>query len=108
MDDDFSHIVLFMLFFLWLSDGVSIAVSVFVISLLCRQISFARVSVVSTVRESLITLFLDTLSLSVLEVRSSTEHPRNADESEEEKNDLNERLSSVKLFRGIDLQNRQC
>ena len=104
MNDDFTHVMFLMFAFsLLLSDSMTVSVSILVVSLLSSQISVARVAVVTSIRQSLVALFLDTLCLAVLEVRASAEHPRDADESEVEKYDLNERLSSVKLLRSINL-----
>ena len=75
-----------------------------IVDLLRRQSS-----AISVRANSVVSLRLDLLVLSVGEIRLGTEHPRDTDEGGEKENDLDESLAGVELVFREDLHStRQC
>lgn len=98
MNDDLAEVVTLLGTFLRLRDRVP----VFSVRLLVGRMVAIRA--VARRANAVVPLLLDLLHLAVLEVRARAEHPRDANEREQEEDDLNERLTRVELLLRRDLQ----
>lgn len=95
MDDDLSEIVSLLLGLLSHRNRMTLMRALAVgIRLVVRR---RRVRAVLAVLDPVVPLLLDLVHLAVLEVRARAEHPRDADEREEEEEDLDEGLARVEL-----------
>lgn len=84
-----------------LRHGVAVRTAVLRVRLILSPV--IAIGAVTRTADAVVALLLDLLHLAVFEVRSRAEHPRDADEGEQEQDDLDKGLAGVELLFGCDL-----